>query len=86
MTEYGSHTLSSTEQLEDCSLSWQASEVEQKVLDSARCLWERSVQQNIRDAVSLSSDRILLSSRLILCLISGCLRKVSAQEHRLGVQ
>ena len=56
MTEDDSSMAYSADPLEDYSLSWQASEIEQKVLDSARCLWERSVQQNIRDAVRSFSE------------------------------
>ena len=47
---------------EDLDLTWQAADVEQKVLDNARSLWDRSVQQNIHDAVSF----------LGICSLLGC--------------
>ena len=52
MCDYKDPTYFEHEHVEDIDPLWQTADVDQKVLDSARGLWERSVQQNLRDAVS----------------------------------
>lgn len=55
MTDKQRDDSSFNEVSEDWDLSWQAADVEQKVLENARQLWQRSVQQNIRDAVGIKA-------------------------------
>lgn len=54
---------------DDFDILWQAVDVEQRVLDDARVLWKRNVQQNLRDAVILFPATLICSCTQA---VSGC--------------
>ena len=70
----------STAEAEDDNVDWRVVEVEQRVLENARVLWQRCVDQTRKDAVSAPPVAPKRSSSLLSS--TSCCNCVFAAEER----